>query len=124
RRVQLWFGRLLGILWFDVFRIRRSVVLSNLKLAYPDWSEKERIRVGRESVVGICQILVEVAILVHYRKNQFDRYFIDQLDELKEEYGKGKGVMFLSLHTGNGDLGLAALAQMGMKVNLISKHFK
>ncbi|MEO0337214.1 MAG: hypothetical protein AAF202_12530, partial [Pseudomonadota bacterium] len=46
-------GDFLGILWFDVFRIRRRVVVDNLKIAFPEMSLKERERIGRASLCNM-----------------------------------------------------------------------
>lgn len=124
RSIQMSIGQVLGVFWFDVVRIRRKVVLSNLKLAYPNLSESERIRIGRKSVVGVCQTLVEFAILYNYKSKDFSKYFTADVAELEREYKKGKGVILMSLHVGNGDLGTVGLTELGFKINLISKHFK
>src|SRR5687768_6035451 len=58
-KVQFFFGDIIGLLWFDVLRIRRQVVLSNLKLAYPDMPEKERVRIGRAALKNLGRSFVE-----------------------------------------------------------------
>lgn len=125
RKVQLLLGRILGVLWFDIVRIRRNVVLQNLRLAYPALTEQERVFIGRKSVIGLCHTLVEFCVIVHFKGRDFNKYFISgDLSKLQSEYQKGKGVLLLSLHTGNGDLATLGLTKLGYKVNLISKHFK
>ena len=53
---RLWVRRLggvIGFLWVDLFRIRRKVIFANMKIAYPEWPEEKRVRIGRESVYNM-----------------------------------------------------------------------
>ena len=37
-------GGVLGFLWFDVFKFRKNIVLSNLDIAFPEWSTEKKNR--------------------------------------------------------------------------------
>jgi KDO2-lipid IV(A) lauroyltransferase len=125
RRVQLWVGNILGLLWFDVFRIRRSVALANLKLAFPDWTEADRIRTGRASLVNMGQSIVELILMVRYPHQRIAKDFVvEGIEHVEAALALGKGALVLSLHVGNGDYGCMALSLMGFKLNMISKQFK
>lgn len=115
----------LGILWFDILRIRRRVVLDNLKLAFPDWDEKKRIRVGRHAVCQMTgnffEVLLIPAITLEWiRKNTV----FEGETHLQQALAQGNGIYALSLHIGNGDIGAGVLAKLGYRVHLISKVFK
>ena len=49
-------ARLLAFVWFDLFRIRRKVVLANLAIAFPDMSESERVRLARTVLQQLTQL--------------------------------------------------------------------
>lgn len=121
----MFLGALVGHLWFDILRIRRDVIDSNLQLAFPDWDEKKRIQVGRESCKNMGRGFIEYFIMPFLNEKNFDKYFTDKGWEnylkAKEE---GKGVMILSLHLGSYDLLSAYLAHKGMPIHLISKEMK
>ncbi len=125
RRAQIAIGDLIGILWFDVFRIRRTVALENLDRAFPDWPHAKKISVARSSLKSMGQSLVEFALFPFITEKNFSRYFecvgFEHIDRALEG---GKGVMLMSLHLGNGDFATVALSRSGYKINLISKLFK
>ena len=58
-------GAGIGFLWIDVFRFRRNIVLSNLQIAFPDWSEQKKLQVGRESVYNMGRGFFEFFTIPH-----------------------------------------------------------
>ena len=56
-------GRGLGILFYFLGRERREVVLTNLKLCFPQWTEAERLRIGRAHFRAFGRSLLEHGIL-------------------------------------------------------------
>ncbi len=118
-------GDAIGVLWFDVLRIRRDVALENLRLAFPEWSEAERVRTARWSLRHMGRNLVDFALFPFFDERDLDRRFeFRGREHLDAALARGKGVLFLGLHLGNGDLGIAAVSRAGYKLNLISKLFK
>lgn len=123
RPVQMFLGDLVGYLWFDILRLRRKVIDSNLQIAFPEWDESERIRVGRESCKGMGRALVEYFVLPHINGKNLDKYFVcDDWGPFERANEEGKGVLLLSLHLGSYDLLSAYLAIKGMDLYLISKE--
>jgi KDO2-lipid IV(A) lauroyltransferase len=115
----------IGILWFDVFRIRRKVALDNLRLAFPDWSEKKRMDTARMSMRHLGRSIVEFGIFPFYEDSWFDRFFEYQgIENLNAALAQGKGALLLGLHLGNGDFAISALAMQTGRINLISKSFR
>jgi KDO2-lipid IV(A) lauroyltransferase len=118
-------GNVVGFLWFDVLRIRRQVALQNVALAFPEKSAAEHIRIARSSLLHFGKSLVEYFWLPLMEKEDFDRFFEVRGAEIVEHcLAEGKGVYFLCLHIGNGDLSTAAVSRRGWPVSLISKSFK
>jgi KDO2-lipid IV(A) lauroyltransferase len=118
-------GCFLGFLWFDVFRIRRQIVLDNLTRAFPNMSEKEKIRIGRQSLFHLGRNFVDYAYLPFLNKSNFENLFeFHNLEVLDRALARGKGVMLLTLHLGHGDLGSGALSLKGYKIFMVSKFFK
>ncbi len=115
-------GDFLGLLWFDVFRIRRNIVLSNLALAFPTWTHSERVRVGRQSLCNMGRSFIEILTLPSIDESWVrDNVVFEGFENLPED---PKGYFFLTLHLGNGDLACSMLPYRGLKVHLISKKFK
>lgn len=125
RGFQVTLGNFVGFLWFDVLRIRRQVAIDNVKRAFPELSDKEQVRIARESLKHMGRTIVEYSSFPFANQNQFEKMFVTTGEEnLRNAFAKNKGVLLLTLHLGNGDLATAALSRRGMPMNLISKEFK
>ncbi len=124
-KVRQFLGDFFGVLWFDVFRIRRRVALENLRLAFPEKSEGEIVHIGRDSLRNMGQTLVDFAQFPFLTANKLDQFMEFQgFENVNEALKRKKGVLFLSMHIGNGDLGVTGCSIRGLKVHLISKRFK
>ncbi|WP_413288003.1 lysophospholipid acyltransferase family protein [Bdellovibrio sp. HCB337] len=118
-------GSFIGFLWIDLLRVRRDVVFGNLAIAFPEWSEKERIRVGRESVYNMGRGFFEFFTVPHLNQKWLQNEVVFEGQEnLKKALEKGKGILALSLHLGNGDLASTAIVMSGQPVTIITKVFK
>ena len=51
-----WF---IGIMWFDVIRIRRGTAVSNVKRAFPDIEHKQAVKMARRSLYHMGLTLTE-----------------------------------------------------------------
>lgn len=125
RRYQWAIGRFLGYLWWDVLRLRRFTLYRNITIAFPEASKAERIRMVKESLVHLGMTFVEVMTLPAIDKQWVnDNVVFDGIENYQKAKAKGRGVLFLSLHLANGDLGATALSLQGFPLHLISKKFK
>lgn len=118
-------GFFLGFLWFDVFRIRRKLVIENIQRAFPEMSKRQATRLGRRSLFNLGLNFIEYSFLPFINRknipriiNHHDLHYLDQALEKK------KGVLMLTLHLGHGDLAVAALSLYGCPMVLVSKFFK
>ncbi|MBT4760350.1 MAG: lysophospholipid acyltransferase family protein [Bdellovibrionaceae bacterium] len=122
---QSFLGDFIGFLWFDLLRIRRKIVLDNIKIAFPDLSYKQRVALGRKSLSVSGRNIVNYSHLPFINKENFKEYVeIENIHHIQEALSKGKGVCLLTLHLGNGDLGGVGLSLSELPVHLISKEFK
>ena len=125
RRAQFWLGDFLGLLWFDVLRVRRRIVTDNIKIAFPEMSYPERVRLGRRAMRNMCRALSDFCYFHVISDKRYTSLFeVNGMHYLEEAKKKNRGVCVLSMHLGNGDMGIAGLALHGQPVVLISKVFK
>lgn len=118
-------GDLVGLLWFDVLRIRRKVALENLALAFPEKTAEERLRLARLSLRHMGRTLMDYTVFPFLRREDVDRFFVfEGREHVDKALDEGKGVFLLTLHLGNGDFAVAVLSLLGWPMNLISKEFK
>jgi len=115
----------LAFLWYDLFRIRRDVVFNNLSIAFPEMSDKEKVRLGRRNLRHLALNFVEYCYMPWLSRENYTRYLEFGNPELIEELiARKKGVLMLTLHMGNGDLACAGLSLRGYPITMVSKFFK
>jgi KDO2-lipid IV(A) lauroyltransferase len=123
--VRRFFGVCLACLWFDFLRIRRKVILDNLKIAFPEWTEKQRVQCARRSLQHMGWNLIDYSIMPHLNPKNLDKYFVFHgIEKPYEALKEGKGLLILTLHLGYGDMALAGLSVHGLPIAMVSKEFK
>ncbi|WP_397600726.1 lysophospholipid acyltransferase family protein [Silvanigrella sp.] len=91
---------LLGILSFDILRIRRKVILKNLTIAFGETKTKsEKIIIGRKSTISFLQTAIELFTA----KKLFERtkIIIKNEDYFYNALAKNKGAYAICIHMGN-----------------------
>lgn len=112
----------IGILWFDVLRIRRRVAIENIMASYPDWTRSKATRVARASLINMGITIIEFVDMVFMTPEQLDqRVRIEGFEHLTAALEQGRGAILLGSHVANGDYGIAALS-LRAKTHLISKR--
>ena len=125
RKVIRFLGSLLGVLWFDIFRFRRKIVLSNLQIAFPEMPESEKIKIGRRSVYELGSNFLEFFTLPALNQKWVrENAVYEGVEHIQNALKKDKGVYLLSMHIGHGDMGASLISMLGVEVYLISKFFK
>ncbi len=115
----------LCLLWFDILRIRRQVVLNNIQIAFPEMTDKQRRQMARRSLWHLGMNMVEYSFFPFLSKENIGQLFdVEGKEHIDKELAKGRGVLMLTLHMGNGDLACCALALFGFPVVMVSKFFK
>ncbi|QLY26807.1 lysophospholipid acyltransferase family protein [Bdellovibrio sp. KM01] len=125
RKVQRLSGSWIGFLWWDVFGFRKKIVLGNLHIAYPEWTEEQRKKVGRESVYQLGYNFGEFFFIPNMTRQWVDQNVVfEGLENYEKAKALGKGFFYLTLHLGNGDLAANALSVIGQDISIITKRFK
>lgn len=118
-------GLLLGILWFDILRIRRDVLDQNLQIAFPELTQKQKRHIARASVYQMTQNFSEFFAVPGMDKEWREKHLVfEGVEHFKKAQGQGKGVFLLSMHIGNGDVSANAIAAELTELYLITKTFK
>ena len=104
-RFQFWIGRQLGILIYTLAKSRQRDTLVNLRLAFPEKSEEERLRMAKQVFVNQGIGLFET-LCAWFRPDVFTRTVsISGLQHLMMAQKEGKAVLLLGGHYTMLDLG-------------------
>ena len=114
-------GNLLGLLAFDVVRIRRRVTLENIKRAFGDrYSKAERIRIGRASYVNFAKSMIEFASLKRLgRAKLLELVEMDGLEIVDQCLAGNHGIVAVTGHFGSWEMLGAAMAARGYGVDFL-----
>ncbi len=103
----------------------RRIVYGNLRAIFPDKQEGEIDRLAKEVFINFAKYLVDF-----FRFSKLDRSYIEKYvkvvgrENLDGALGKGKGVITLTAHLGNYELGGAVMALLGYRVNAVALDHK
>src|SRR5512138_466782 len=116
------FGAFLGaLIW--VLGIRRRVVLDNLRLAFPEKSEAERIAIARRTYRNLGQMIPDFLRVPFLPREEIARIFeYDGWEVMEAAQAKGQGIICCTAHFGNFDLLAAAHTLRGIPVTMITRQ--
>ena len=97
--IQLWIGKLLGMLAFHFARGRRHVCETNLRLCFPELSERELQQLLRKTFESNGIGFVEIAIAWSGNPERYQHLAnFHGLDNLQAAAAQGKGVLLIGPH--------------------------
>jgi KDO2-lipid IV(A) lauroyltransferase len=121
RPILVAFGSFLGWLGWTL-RIRRKVVLDNLRLAFPEKSEAERRAIGRANYRHLGQMIPDFLRVPTLSPEALDRLLVYEGWECVEAArARGKGVVACTAHFGNFDLLASANTRRGVPITQIAR---
>jgi KDO2-lipid IV(A) lauroyltransferase len=120
--VALRLGSVLGWSVGSVLRIRRADVERNLEVAFPERPPAWRRRVARASYVHLGREAVALFRLAGMSPTDVvARTEIRGLEALQGAVQEGRGVVVVTGHLGNWEIGGAALSARGLPVDAVAK---
>ncbi len=116
------FGAAIGwLIW--TLRIRRRVVLENLRRAFPERSEAERLEIARRTFRTLGQMLAEFPRIPYLRREELERIFVTEgWEGFEAALARGKGVVACTAHYGNFEALAAAHVMRGVPLTTISRQ--
>lgn len=88
----------IGLLMYFLIKKRREVTLNNLKIAFPEKSDEELIKIAKKSYKNMGKMIVVTTYLKEVTSR--DDTVIENEEIVDNEFAKGKGVIIASLHLG------------------------
>jgi Kdo2-lipid IVA lauroyltransferase/acyltransferase len=117
-------GERIGRLGYWPLGIRRAVVERQLSAALPERSPEDIERIARETYAQLGRTSVETAILPAYNAAEIVSLFEDVQgwSIVEERLARGKGLILVTGHLGNWELGGAYLAARGVPIDVVARH--
>jgi KDO2-lipid IV(A) lauroyltransferase len=122
RPVALGFGDMVGWVVGVVFRLRRRVVDDNLRQAFPGETPAWRARVARRSYRHLVRESLATFLMADASREEILRSVRmdpEVLDALMRDLDAGNGVVFVTGHLGNWEMGGAWLAARGIPLDVV-----
>lgn len=117
-------GAGLGTLGYRPLSIRREVVERQVRAALPDLSPNEVRRVAKASYAHLGRTTAETAILPLYDRERVISLFeeVDGWSIVEERLAREKGLIVVTGHLGNWELGGAYLAARGLPMQAVARY--
>ncbi|KPJ60768.1 MAG: hypothetical protein AMJ46_04665 [Latescibacteria bacterium DG_63] len=113
-------GSLLGSFVFDVVRLRRKIVMGNLRTVFPEKDEEELLQIARNTYRNFAMSLAEYARLpVTSAQEMRDRITIQGLENLDKALARSEGAVLVTGHFGSWELMGASLIAHGYPVQFL-----
>ncbi|HEY7723854.1 MAG TPA: lysophospholipid acyltransferase family protein [Anaeromyxobacteraceae bacterium] len=104
-------------------RVRRRVVLANLRTAFPEKGEAERLDIARRTYRNLGRMAAEFLVVPRMAPAELERALtFEGLEIIQEARARGQGVVVCTAHFGNWELLQAGTALLGLPISSISRH--
>ena len=117
-------GERIGRFGYRPLGIRRAVVERQLTAAFPELSPAEIERIARAAYANLGRTSVETAILPSYDSDQIIELFEDVQgwNVVEALLSRGNGLIIVTGHLGNWELGGAYVAARGLPIDAVARH--
>ena len=117
-------GARIGSLGFAPLGIRRGVVERQLRAAFPERDAADIERIARAAYAHLGQTSIETAILPSYSPKDIIGLFeaVHGWDLVEQRLALGKGLILVTGHLGNWELGGAYIAARGIPIDAVARH--
>ena len=113
----------LGALSYWLWPRLRQVGLFNLRLAFPDWSERRRRQVLFRFFQNLGRMLADFSQFPRLDRANIEKLIVyDGFENYAQAKSLGKGVLFLTAHFGNWELSSFAHGLYGYPVNFVVRE--
>jgi KDO2-lipid IV(A) lauroyltransferase len=123
RGVARWIAVRIARTLLGLVPVLKRVALFNLGVAFPDWTDDQKLKTVRKMTRYLAWQAVEFARFPHYNeKNIFEWIKLEGNENFLEAKNRGKGVLFLTGHIGAWEFSSFAHAVYGHPLHYMARH--
>ncbi len=101
---------------------RVRVALANLRVAFPELDDAERLRIGRASYRHLAWSAIDVARSAHWSAEELvSRFEVVGFEHYEAAVARGRGVLVLVPHVGSFELALMAAPLFDVRITAIAR---
>ncbi len=89
---------------YYIFGYRKDVVMQNLNIAFPEKTEKEKIRIAKDFYHNLIDNFIEMIKLISITKKEFEKRFSSNVEIINDLYDTGINIEFLAGHFFNWEM--------------------
>ena len=117
------FAKLLTIVFYYLIPLRKTVVVENLKKAFPNKSEKEIKKLAFNNFLSVAITFLEIMAFQNISKEEiFSLVKVNNLKLAKQKVAENKGVILLTAHIANWELGALIMGlSLDTQINVLVK---
>jgi len=117
-------AKLKGKLFYYVLPIRKKTAYQNLKLAFPEKSDKEIKQIIKGCYVNVITVIAEYFYFSKLNKEKLNKLIkLEKPGIFEQKLKQGKGLIIISAHFGNWELMAYGVSQLiGYPYNVIVKE--
>ena len=119
-------GELIGAFGYRPLGVRRVVVERQVRAAFPGLADGEVLRIARESYEHLGRTSIETALLSSYSREQVLELFeeVEGWEVVERARAGGRGILFVSGHLGNWELGGSFLGARGVPLEVVARRME
>jgi KDO2-lipid IV(A) lauroyltransferase len=119
-------GEWIGALGYRPLGVRRDVVERQVRAAFPGLAEGEVLRIARESYEHLGRTTIETALLPECSREEILGLFdsVHGWEIVERALARGTGVLFVSGHLGNWELGGSYVAARGIPLEVVARRMQ
>ena len=119
-------GEWIGALGYSPFGVRRAVVERQVRAAFPGLAEPEVLRIARESYGSLGRTTIETTLLPQLSREELlaQMEVVEGWEIVEEVTARGKGVIMVSGHLGNWELGGSYVAARGLRMHAVARRMQ
>ncbi|MEE9431169.1 MAG: lysophospholipid acyltransferase family protein [Melioribacteraceae bacterium] len=116
-------SQIISVLFFYILKLRREVSQKNISLAFPRLTKNEVKKIAYSNYQSVATTFLELFLFPKFSREEIKSHleFSDKeliIEKLKE----GKGLILLTAHFGNWELGATAVGiHLDQKINVLAK---